>query len=205
MNTIRNILLQGLQHPLPGPDIWKRWAARSLHAPANAKQAGVLICLYQRKDDIYLPVMMRPARSGPHSGQISLPGGAFEGDRDASLIDTALREAEEEMGITQVSVVGTLSSLYIPVSGFKVQPVIGTVDTLPSFRPDPAEVERIIEVPVSSLLDRKNQTIHTFQYQGQTVQTPGFRVGGELIWGATALILSEFLHVFERSTSATGR
>lgn len=202
MNAIRSSLTERLKEPLPGPEIWKHWTSRTdphFTPPTNAKQAGVLICLYQRKGDLFLPVMMRPSRSGPHSGQISLPGGAFEGDRDVSLIDTALREAEEEMGIRDVAIIGTLSSLYIPVSDFLVQPVIGTVDAAPEFRPDPTEVERIIEVPVDALLDRRNHSTHTFQYKERTIHAPAFRVAGENIWGATAMILAEFLHVYEQS------
>lgn len=202
MNAIRKRLTERLKGPLPGPEIWKHWTSRTdpyFQPPAHAKQAGVLICLYQQKGDLYLPVMMRPSRSGPHSGQISLPGGAFEACCDTSIIDTALREAEEEMGIRDVAIIGTLSSLYIPVSDFLVQPVIGTVDTAPQFRPDPTEVERIIEVPVDELLDRRNHGTHTFHNEGRTIRARAFRVAGEIIWGATAMILAEFLHVYEQS------
>jgi 8-oxo-dGTP pyrophosphatase MutT (NUDIX family) len=204
MNNLRNLLIERLKEPLPGPEIWKHWMSRSdphFQPPASAKKAGVLICLYQKNGEIYLPVMMRPSQSGPHSGQISLPGGGFEEDLDSSLINTALREAEEELGICSVDVAGTLSPLYIPVSGYLVQPVLGTVNHTPDFRPDPVEVERLIEVSINALKDPRNHGTYTFQHRGKTLRTPCFRLEGDIIWGATAMILAEFLHVYTQITS----
>ena len=198
---LRASLANRLKHNLPGPSIWKKWNAEYAQAPRSAKPAGVLICLYPKEDRIYLPVMQRPKDTGPHSGQISLPGGAFEHDQDKNLTDTALREANEEMGIEKqkVSLIGKLTSLYIPVSEYLVQPVVGIVSEPPLFRPDPFEVEQIIELPIEDLLRDEVKTTYTFQYNGKTLQSLAFQFGQYNIWGATAMILSEFSQVLQES------
>lgn len=204
MDILFESLSQRLKQPLPGPKIWKKWSANHNNhykPPSNPKHAAVMICLYRQKNDLFLPVMVRTSDGGPHSGQISLPGGAFESDKDLSLTETALRETEEEMGIPKqdIGIAGMLSPLYIPVSNFLVQPVVGQLEQLPIFRADNSEVHRIVEVPIKALLDPKNQTDFTFHYKEKEITSPAFNIGKDRIWGATAMILTEFLAILNQS------
>lgn len=206
MDILFESLSERLKQPLPGPKIWQKWSANHNNhykPPTNPKQAAVMICLYRQKKDLFLPVMVRTSDGGPHSGQISLPGGAFELDKDQSLTETALRETEEEIGIPSqdIDIAGMLSPLYIPVSDFLVQPVVGQLDKLPIFKIDHSEVHRIVEVPIKALLDSRNQTDFKFHYKEKEITSPAFNIGKDRIWGATAMILTEFLAIFEDLTN----
>lgn len=163
----------------------------------NARQGAVLLLLYPHQKRLYLPLMQRPEYEGHHSGQISFPGGKMEME-DPDKIHTALREANEEMGIIpeQVELLGVLSELYIPPSNYLVLPVVGWVKERPQFIPDPVEVAQIIEAPLDLLLDNK-AIQHTYQNlaSGMRVKIPYFNVEEQVVWGATAMILSEFLAV----------
>ena len=163
----------------------------------NARQGAVLLLLYPHEHRLYLPLMQRPEYDGHHSGQISFPGGKREPE-DADKIQTALREAREEMGILpeEVELLGTLSELFIPPSNYLVLPVVGWVKERPRFVPDPVEVVNIIETPLDLLLDSKTIQ-HTYQNlaSGMRVKIPYFNVEEQVVWGATAMILSEFLAV----------
>ncbi len=161
----------------------------------DARQGSVLLLLYPQANMLWLPLMQRPTYNGHHSGQVSLPGGKQEpGDPDR--IYTALREAEEEMGIPRVDVqvLGTLSELYIPPSNFVVLPVVGFMPSAPHFVPDPAEVEQVLEVSLPDLLT-ENFIKFTDTPPGSLypISTPYYPVQERVVWGATAMILSEFV------------
>lgn len=162
---------------------------------ADARRGSVLLLLYPQQKTLWIPLMQRPQYKGHHSGQVSLPGGKDEpGDPDR--IYTALREAEEEMGIPmqEVQVLGTLSELYIPPSNFVVLPVVGYMPTRPDFVPDPAEVEQILEVSLPDILE-ENFIRFTDSPPGSLypIRTPYYPVQERVVWGATAMILSEFV------------
>lgn len=130
-----------------------------------------------------------------HKGQISFPGGKREKD-DVDLAASAVRETEEEIGVHRESirVLRTLTPLYIPVSNFLVHPFLGITDVLPTFVPQPEEVDDILEVPLRDILDptRRRQIDIPIQ-SGLTLQNvPYYDLGGQVVWGATAMILSEF-------------
>ena len=127
-----------------------------------------------------------------HGGQISLPGGSQEAGE--SLRQTALREAREEIGAAcaQVELLGELSPIYIPPSNFLVTPTVGCVDQPPDFRCDPREVDELIEVPLSALFDRDVVKREPWVLRGATVEVPFYQIGPHKVWGATAMILSEF-------------
>ena len=204
------ILKQALTRPLPGVD------AQSLMSPsvrftgnkqfdrAHARLSSVLILLYQKNGEWHIPLIQRPKYDGAHSGQVSFPGGKFE-EGDASYLDTALREAEEEIGICRegLTFISQLSSLYIPNSNFVVYPQVCITDEQPVFRPDLREVETVIEVPVRQLL--LPDTIHRFirSINGVIVDAPFYKVDNYVIWGATAMILSEFLSLVGSSSLFT--
>jgi len=168
--------------------------------PENATLSSVLVLLYPVDDTIRLVLTLRPQYEGVHSGQISLPGGKRE-DSDDSLIYTALREAHEEIGIDpgRVQILGQLTEMYIPPSNFVVTPVVGYMTSRPEFIPDPHEVARIIEVTLSDLLDEKNLQKRKMKLRyGITMKVPCFNLGGDIVWGATAMILSEFREIAAR-------
>lgn len=166
----------------------------------NARMGGVLIAFYPHNNDIYTVLIKRPVYKGVHSGQVAFPGGKQEeGDHD--IIHTALREAEEEVGISKdsVEVLSTLTELYIPPSNFLVTPVIGITLERPHFVPQQREVDAILEVPVHQLLDEKIVGIkEVTPREGVTFNTPYFDVNGHTIWGATAMMISELNAVLYR-------
>ena len=187
-----------LQKPLPGIAAQIRLApeyrVESLRAapPANARAAGVLILLYPHNGAWHFPLIKRVPDGLVHGGQISLPGGSQEAGE--SLRETALREACEEIGAacTTVEVLGVLSTIYIPPSNFLVTPTVGYVDQPPDFRCDPREVDELIEVPLSTLFDRDVVKRESWVLRGVTVEVPFYQIGPHKVWGATAMILSEF-------------
>lgn len=160
----------------------------------DARKSSVLLLLYPYEGSIYFPLILRPTYPGVHSGQVGLPGGGFEeGDRD--LIDTALREAREEVGIdpAQVNVLGTLSTLYIRPSNNLVLPVVGWTAQRPTFMPDAHEVALLIEASLLEFLDPANRRTEVWELASRTANVPLFGIQNQVIWGATAMILGEFL------------
>ncbi|HEY7066392.1 MAG TPA: CoA pyrophosphatase [Chloroflexota bacterium] len=156
------------------------------------RRAAVLFLVYERDGTLYTCFTQRTATVGTHRGQISLPGGGYE-PRDGTLVQTALREAHEEVGIPpeDVEVLGELEAEYVAVSGFLVTPVIGRLARPPVFRPSPREVERVIEVPVAALLDTTSVRVED---RGTYIrQSPVYQYGDDEIWGATARMLSRIL------------
>jgi 8-oxo-dGTP pyrophosphatase MutT (NUDIX family) len=189
-----------LGRPLPGleaqlrmsPD-YRAKALRERRPPADHKQAGVLILLYPRDGQLYFPLTRRTETVKDHKGQISLPGGAREGNE--SLQQTALRETREELGVPpdHLDVLGRLTPLYVPPSHFLISPFVAYSATRPAFDPDPVEVAALIETPLALLLDPKTEVWEEWEIRGKPVQVPFFRVLHEenKVWGATAMILSE--------------
>ena len=162
----------------------------------GAGKAGVLILIFPRKGDLSTTLIKRTEYPGPHSGQISFPGGKTE-KTDSSQIGTALREAAEETGIdsSQISVLGTLTPLYIAVSNIEVLPVVGYADRQPDFIIDPMEVEYLIHISLEGLTGNSLKTEKKLSINGITINAPGFEIQNEFIWGATAMILSEFTEI----------
>ncbi|MGB1204268.1 MAG: NUDIX hydrolase [Chitinophagales bacterium] len=165
----------------------------------NARKAAVLILLYPHQDEIYFCLMKRTEDGYAHSGQISLPGGGVEA-QDMDMIATALRETEEEFGIDRklVQPIGQISELYIPVSNSLVFPVVAYISKRPVFIPNPKEVAQIIEVPVSYMFRADIVKKKWLQAtSGFRMEVPYYDVFGHVVWGATAMMLSEFLAIVE--------
>ena len=207
LRELSNLLLERLNHPLPGREAQYRMAA-SLRVPPgftpdmrSARIGGVLIALYPDNGQIRTVLMKRPDYNGTHSGQVSFPGGKHE-PHDPDIRATALREAQEEVGmpINRVTVLGQLSELYIPASNFLVHPVVGVLDSAPTLTPDTHEVERILLPELTHFFraDVVKQTSITVS-QGFTLRAPYYDVDGQMVWGATAMILSEFTLVLRES------
>jgi 8-oxo-dGTP pyrophosphatase MutT (NUDIX family) len=190
-----------LQQPLPGRAAQYHMApmprpgAEMDDSPApNARQSSVLLLLYPYEETVYIPLILRPTYPGVHSGQVGLPGGGYE-PGDGDLIKTALREAQEEVGIdpARVNVLGKLSTLYIRPSNNLVLPVVGWAAERPDFLPDPREVALLIEASLLEFLDPANRRTEVWELRGRTANVPLFGVRNQTIWGATAMILGEFL------------
>lgn len=193
-----------MKEPLPGQPVQAlmsplQEADERFSGPpkAGVRKGSVLILLYPEQEHFFLPLMQRPVYNGHHSGQISFPGGKQEPE-DPDPIYTALREAEEELGIdpAKVQVLGTLTELYIPPSNYHVLPVVGWTPKRPEFVPDPVEVADILEVALDDLLNEGNiRTARRLLTNGVHFQTPCYYVKEQEVWGATAMMISEFVEV----------
>jgi 8-oxo-dGTP pyrophosphatase MutT (NUDIX family) len=170
--------------------------ARRLDPPEGVvpRQAAVLILLYPDAGDLRLPLTVRSDRLPNHRGEVSLPGGAIDPGEDGP-ISAALREAHEELGVPPeaVTVWGTLSPLYISPSNYRITPVVGMIDPAPALRPNDAEVSSVITVTVRELLDPALVVEEQWTLRGAEVRVPFFAIAGHKVWGATAIVLSEFV------------
>ena len=160
----------------------------------SAKQSAVLALFYpDNNDKTKLILILRKTYKGVHSAQVGFPGGKVEDD-DESLIFTALRETQEEIGVPMqnIEILKALTQVYIPPSNFYVHPFIGYTKSKPNFIKEESEVESLIEVELTHFLDDQSiitKTVST-SYQ-ENVEVPAFTLNGHVVWGATAMMLSE--------------
>ncbi len=159
-------------------------------------KAGVLILLYPVNGRLHVALTLRSTRVAHHQAQISFPGG--HNDAGESLIDTALREAREELNVAPDSlrILGELTPLYVPPSNYCIYPVVASIDHRPDFRAAPDEVAEIIEIPLDHLLDSGNTRREFWALRGLEVTVPFYLYHEHKIWGATAMILAELLEIF---------
>jgi hypothetical protein len=190
-------LIELLAGELPGKEVQYRMAPKGrtvFSIDENCREAAVLILIYSEDDQFRIVFIKRNEYDGPHSGQVSFPGGMKElSDKDFSF--TALRETEEETGVlsSRIEVLGALSPLFIPVSNFCVHPFVGWLDDKPDFVPDKTEVQYLICPTINRLIDPKNKKLGSFNRHGVQISTPYIDIDGEMIWGATAMMLGEFI------------
>ena len=177
----------------PYPRSSAKVARRKSKEPMSS---AVLILLYAIDFKPYFTLIQRQEYDGAHSGQIALPGGKRE--EDETLKETALRETEEEIGVSseKIIVLGELTEVYIPPSNFIVTPFIGYMDERPEFIPEIKEVASVLEVPLEQLMDDsllKEKKIQVTKYSPTPyyLEVPYFELNFETVWGATALILNE--------------
>ncbi len=202
MKDLIGRLQQRLQHPLPGTPAHEKMLPTvpggnrvQFKNNGEPRKGAVLILLYEDDGKIHFPLIQRPLYEGVHSGQIALPGGRYEED-DTDLIATALREANEEVGVlvNDVSVIGQLSEFMVSASNHLVLPVIGYTTNKPLFIPDPREVDEVVTATLEELLDTgrlKEKEIVTAH--GYRLRSPYYDIQGKVVWGATAMMLSEFV------------
>lgn len=195
-----NLLADRLKQPLPGPIAHEPLRAVSIGTikpkfehKLPPRPGSVLILLYQDGDQIKFPLTIRPDYLGAHGGQISFPGGKAEEGEDA--IETALREAEEEIGIkrNEIKVIGSLSEFFVVPSNFLVKPIVAFAETKPAFVADPIEVVRIIEGSLEDIMrEDAVLTKEILAAKLYPMMAPHFEIEGEVVWGATAMMLNEF-------------
>jgi 8-oxo-dGTP pyrophosphatase MutT (NUDIX family) len=192
---------------LPGREHQARMAVlarkNTMEAPPTARHACVMILLFPKNGEWNVLLTERTSSDNPnhsHSGQISFPGGQLEKD-DESLVACALRETYEEVGIDPktIQIIGEMTDLYIPVSNFHVFPFLGWVSDTPQYQRQETEVKHIIETPLSILSNSENWKFKDIRINDSFVlpDVPYFDVFGKVVWGATAMMLSEMLELLK--------
>ena len=159
--------------------------------------SAVLIPLKEGNSDVYLTLAKRAGHLQHHAGEVGFPGGRFEKDADKTLLHTALREAEEELGIPpdKVEIAGRLRPVITAVTGFKIFPFVGIIPPDVEYHPNPDEVEKVFEVPLSFLLQSGALEEFEINLGNETLKNYRFKYAGEIVWGATARIIKQFLEV----------
>lgn len=199
--VFQNEIKKALQITLPGEASHKKMLPPSRNlvtTPVRRKKlkhSSVLLALYTENNDLYSCLIKRPKHMKHHAGQIALPGGRIE--KGESAVETALRETFEEIGVApeNFEILGTLSELYVEVSQFMIHPIVGFLHKKPVFSINKSEVEKMVLFP---LLKYRNKfdTVDMPTNIG-TLEVPCIKFDGEIIWGATAMILTEFYDIME--------
>ena len=204
MITTPENIRKALAQKLPGTDSHEKMLPpyRDLEAAEdekqNAKKSSVLLLLYEENDQLKACLIKRPKHMKFHAGQVALPGGQIE--KGETQLQTALRETEEEIGIPpeKIEILGSLSELYVSVSGFLIHPFVGWLNAKPEFTINKNEVEKILLFPVS----KYRNTFDQMELKTVTgkLNVPCIKFENEILWGATAMILAEFYDVLRRMT-----
>ncbi len=206
----RHVTIEDVRRALaqerPGDAVHRRMALRPLQPRAEPdtkqphRQSGVLLLLYPCADHLCFVLTRRTDKVLMHRGQISFPGGAQE-PADISLAHTALREAEEELGISLADAepLGALTSYYIVRTNYDIHPLVAYLPRYPAFRPNTDEVAELLEIPVEHLLDKSRLCEEEWILRGDRVIVPFWWLGGHKVWGATGTVLTEFAVMLERA------
>lgn len=209
LSELERALRDALSRPLPGVAGQAHMAPRPRtgwrpgHVPEGCRQGGALLLFYPRDLEAYFVLTLRSGGMLHHAAQVSLPGGAVEPGE--TIEQAALREAHEEVGLEAhaVRILGPLSPLHVPVSRYVLHPRVGVTDERPDFRPLAAEVETILEVSLRDLLDPDHVRRET-RRMPESIEIPYFDLGGQKVWGATAMVLSELLVLIGRTPDPWG-
>ena len=197
-NQLRNKLPGKLAQKIMRPKY--RGSKNKNYTINNAISSAVLILIFKEKNVFKYYLTLRSNNVGKHKGQISLPGGSQE--KNESLEFTALRETEEEIGINKdtIYIIGKLTKLFVPVSGFCIYPFVGWTNKIPKIKPS-NEVKKVFNVKISELLDRNNEKRKQIVINNKITEIPYFNLRNKEVWGATAMILSEFKKILKSINS----
>lgn len=165
------------------------------------KMSAVMLLVYNKNNIPHIVLTQRQEYKGVHSRQISFPGGQTE-KQDKNLLQTALRETYEEIGVSiaEDKVLKEITWLYVPPSNFLIYPYVALVDKTLNFNKDDVEVKSILEIPLTDFMNKNNLTNFDYYVKSQdiSINCPCFNINGHIIWGATAMILNEFLTILEQ-------
>jgi len=169
--------------------------------PANiiTRKGGVLLLLFPQNGKLSIVFIRRPSFMKYHAGQIAFPGGGFE-PADKSLRQTAIRETIEELGVqsNEIEIIGELSPIQVLVSNYTVNAFIGWSQTYPSFNFNHSEVDAMFTIPLENFTNRGTLQFQEVETHLGMKKFPGYSVNGIFIWGATAMILTEFIEIYKR-------
>lgn len=170
-----------------------------LEVEDSCHKAGVLVLLYPWHDRLHVVLTRRTSSVAHHQAQISFPGG--HQDSHESLLETALREAEEELNVppSSVRILGELTPLYVTPSNYCIYPVVAVATNRPDFRPSPHEVAEVLDVPLDHLQNAQNVQQEVWRLRDEDVKIPFYLFRGHKIWGATAMIMAELLDLIKQA------
>ena len=204
VSKIKNLNLPGEMSQFKmSPPFRKELVEENREKMKFAKKAGVLALFYPKHGETFLILILRKTYKGVHSAQVGFPGGKFE-DNDPNIEFTALREAEEEVGVSidTVTVLKAMTPLYIPPSNFTVAPFVGVVSDTPNFLKQDEEVEDLIEVRLTDFIDDANtKDVSVMTSYQVELEVPAFILNGHVVWGATAMMLSELKDLLKKALS----
>lgn len=203
VSKIKNIPLPGEVSQLKMlPPFRQELVSKQTQVFKKAKKAGVLALFYpNKKHKTKFVLILRKTYKGVHSAQVAFPGGKLE-PQDTSLQDAAVRETFEEVGVPiyDIEVLQTLTQVYIPPSNFYVQPFMGITKNTPKFTKQDYEVEKLIEVDLKYFLDDNRVTTNAVKTSyGVDVEVPAFKLNHYIVWGATAMMLSEIKDLLKQT------
>lgn len=206
-NRLVHELRKAISPSLPGqeaqylavPPNRERTNIQEAKANANTRRAAVMALLYPKENITHIALIKRNEYPGVHSGQISFPGGKEERS-DSDLLQTAYRETVEEIGVPKhhYKVWLPLTEVYIPPSQFLVQPYVGIAEKPLQFVPEAREVVEILQVPLQRLYGRNAMEKRKMQFGDFTADVPTFPIDDHVIWGATAMMISELMVLIDR-------
>jgi 8-oxo-dGTP pyrophosphatase MutT (NUDIX family) len=193
---IKHLELFGeISHAKMSPPYRLELAAKMKEKAKSSKRAGVMALFYPNiEGETHLILILRKTYKGVHSAQVGFPGGKYEEEDNNDLMQTAIRETEEEVGVSNsiVEVLKTMSPVYIPPSNFMVHPYIAISESTPNFVKQDKEVEAILEVRLIDFLDEANMlTTRVPTALNVEVDVPAFKLNNHIVWGATAMMLGE--------------
>ncbi len=189
--------LPGLKAQLKMSPVLRNEDIKSFGDMKDSFKSAVLVILFLKNDKLYLLLTKRSAKLKKHRGQISFPGGKMD-EIDENLLQTALREAKEEVGFDSNSeIIGSLTPLLIPITSFHVHQYVTYCEQLPPLKTNPDEVEELIEMPISEFMKAENIKSKQFGIttSGRKIIAPYYDINGFEVWGATAMMISELIEL----------